>query len=129
MAALECGVDLMLRADIAALRAKSIALTDLFIHLVEERCGDYGFALASPRDASERGSQVSLRSPDGYAIMQALIARGVIGDFRTPDFMRFGFAPIYLRYIDVWDAVEALRVMMASEVWQRAEFKLRAAVT
>jgi kynureninase len=129
MAALECGVDLMLAAPPDALRAKSQALTELFIRLVEQRCGEYGFALASPRDPARRGSQVSLHHEDGYAIMQALIARGVIGDFRAPDIVRFGFAPIYLRHVDIWDAVEHLRAVMAGGEWRRPEYAVRAAVT
>ena len=129
LAALECGVDLMLAPDFAALSAKSTALTELFIRLVQERCGTFGFTLASPREAVRRASQVSLRHKDGYAIVQALIARGVIGDFRAPDYMRFGLAPLYLRYVDIWDAVEHLRAVMAEGAWQRAEFQSRAAVT
>ena len=129
MVALECGVDLMLRAEMGRLCAKSQALTALFIHLLEARCGAHGFAVASPRDPERRGSQVSVRHPEGYAIMQALIARGVVGDFRAPDFMRFGFAPLYLRYVDVWDAVEILREVMESKAWERPEYRTRAAVT
>ena len=88
---------------------KSIALTDLFIELVEERCAAHGFTLVTPRDAAARGSQVSFaHRADGYAIMQALIARGVIGDFRAPDILRFGFTPLYTRFVDVWDAVDRL---------------------
>ena len=129
MVALECGVDLMLRAEMGRLCAKSQDLTALFIHLLEARCGAHGFAVASPRDPERRGSQVSVRHPEGYAIMQALIARGVVGDFRAPDFMRFGFAPLYLRYVDVWDAVEILREVMESKAWERPEYRTRAAVT
>jgi kynureninase len=129
MAALECGVDLLLAADLTALRAKSVAMGDLFIRLMEERCAGQGFALASPREAVRRGSQVAFRHVEGYPIMQALIARGVIGDFRAPDLMRFGFAPLYLGYADLWDAVEALRQVMAERAWERPEFRARAAVT
>lgn len=129
MVALECGVDLMLRAEMGRLRAKSQALTALFIRLLEARCGAHGFAVATPRDPERRGSQVSVRHPEGYAIMQALIAHGVVGDFRAPDFMRFGFAPLYLRYVDVWDAVEILREVMESKAWERPEYRTRAAVT
>lgn len=125
----ELGIDIARTADIAAVRAKSIALTDLFIALVEARCAGLGFGLASPRDAAHRGSQVALTHPEGYAIMRALIARGVIGDFRAPDVVRFGFAPLYLRYVDVWDAVEILRDVMASEAWRRPEHQARDAVT
>jgi kynureninase len=129
MTALEVGVELMLEADAAALRAKSMALTDWFVRLVEARCAGHGLALASPRDAERRGSQVCFRHADGYPIMQALIARGVIGDFRAPDILRFGFAPLYIRFVDVWDAVECLRAILADGSWDRAEFRARAAVT
>jgi len=134
MAALECGVDTVLAAQsqggMAALRRKSIALTDTFIALVEERCAGHGLTLQTPRDAAIRGSQVSFaREEGGYAIMQALIARGVIGDFRAPDILRFGFTPLYVRFIDVWDAVEHLMQVLASGEWREARFNQRAAVT
>ena len=125
----ELGLDIACAADIRAVRAKSVALTDLFIRLVEQRCGDAGFGLASPRDAAVRGSQVSLTHPEGYTIMRALIDRGVIGDFRAPDIVRFGFAPLYVCYIDVWDAVDTLADIMASEAWRRPEYQVREAVT
>ena len=85
--------------------------------------------LASPRDPEQRGSQVSFRHPEGYALVQALIGRGVIGDFRDPDILRFGFAPLYLRYVDVWDAVEQLSQVLDSGEWQQEAFKTRQAVT
>ena len=134
LAALECGVDTVLAAGgvggIGAIREKSIALTDLFIELVEDRCADQGFTLVTPRHAASRGSQVSIaQSADGYAIMQALIARGVIGDFRAPDILRFGFTPLYTRFTDVWDAVERLRLVMTSGEWREPRFAVRAAVT
>ena len=129
MKALEAGLDLLLGADQEALRRKSIALTETFIRLIEERCAGFGFALASPRDAAERGAQVALRHPEGYPIVQALIAEGVIGDFRAPDLLRFGFAPLYVRFVDVWDAVEALRTLMSGRIWDQPAFKQRAAVT
>jgi kynureninase len=128
-AALEVGVDLMLEADMLALRQKSSALGDLFIQLVQEQCADFGFDPACPTNAAERGSQVSFHHPDGYAIMQALIARGVIGDFRAPDILRFGFAPLYISYVDVWNAVDILRDVMTSNEWDQARFKQKAAVT
>jgi kynureninase len=115
--------------DLQALRRKGSALGDLFIALVEQRLGGHGFGLASPRDAAQRGSQVSLTHPQGYAIVQALIARGVIGDFRAPDILRFGFAGLYVRYGDVWDAVEALVQVMTSGEWHKPEFMARKAVT
>ncbi|MBV8535512.1 MAG: kynureninase [Alphaproteobacteria bacterium] len=130
LAALEVGVDTVLAADMAALRAKSMALGDLFIQLVEGQGGDYlGLSLASPRDADQRGSQVSFRHAEGYPVMQALIARGVIGDFRAPDLLRFGFAPLYVRYVDVFDAAAALIGVLASGTWDQPQFKGRAAVT
>ena len=112
-----------------ALRAKSERLTALFIACVEAACGGFGLALASPREAAARGSQVSFRHEQGYAIMQALIARGVIGDFRAPDLIRFGFAPLYTRFTDVWDAADALRDVLASEAWRAPAFQERRAVT
>jgi kynureninase len=129
LAALEVGVDGLLAADMGALRRKSVALTELFIRLVEENCGGLGLTLASPRDAAQRGSQVCFSHADGYPIMQALIARGVIGDFRAPDILRFGFAPLYVRHVDVWDAVAILNDVLASAAWDRPEFRRRAAVT
>lgn len=129
LAALEVAVDLWLRIDMAAVRSKSMRLGDLFIRLVDERCAPYGFEVVSPRDAVLRGSQVSLRHSAGYAIMQALIDRGVIGDFRAPDVMRFGFAAPYTRYVDVWDAVDALSVVMDDGAWRDARYSTRAPVT
>lgn len=136
MTALECGVDAFLAAEplggMAALRRKSLALTDLFIALVEERCAGHGLGLATPREHGLRGSQVCLtRATGAYAIVQALIARGVIGDFRAgdPDILRFGFTPLYLRHEDVWHAVEHLRQVLAEEEWQRPEFNRQHAVT
>lgn len=141
MAALECGVETLLSADgyggMRAIRAKSLALTDLFIALIEERCGADAFEVVTPLDHDQRGSQVSLAcrarstgdAPDGYAVMQALIARGVIGDFRPPDILRFGFTPLYTRFVDVWDAVERLAHVMKSDEWREPRFAVRAAVT
>jgi len=150
LTALECGVDTLHAADafggMAALRAKSVALTELFIRLADERCAALGFSVASPREAARRGSQASLVhvSEDGgrhgYAIMQALIARGVIGDFRAgapadrhgpalPDILRFGFTPLYLRFVDVWDAVEHLVQVMTSGEYRDERFSKRSLVT
>ncbi|MBB6255436.1 kynureninase [Nitrospirillum iridis] len=128
LAALEIGVGIMARADHRQLRRKSMALGDLFIRLVEQECPGQ-FTLQSPRDAAARGSQVSLGHPEGYAIMQALIARGVIGDFRAPDTMRFGFTPLYVRHSDVYDAVAHLKDIMDSGAWQDAAHQARGAVT
>ncbi len=127
--ALEVGVDLLCEVDLAALQAKSRQLGDAFIRLVEERCAGFGLTLASPREPERRGAQVAFRHAAGYAVMQALIARGVIGDFRAPDLIRFGFAPLYVRFVDLWDAVEILRQVLGERAWDRPEFKQRASVT
>ncbi len=129
LAALECGVETIAAIGVERLRAKSVALTELFMALVDQQCGGYGFELVSPEEASRRGSQVSYRHPDGYAIMQALIAGDVIGDFRAPDILRFGLAPAYIRHADVWDAVAALRGIMETRAWDRPDFRARARVT
>lgn len=123
------GLDLMRAADMAAVRAKSVALTELFIALVERRCARHGFTLASPRDARARGSHVSFAHPEGYAVMRALIDRGVIGDFRAPDIVRFGFTPLYVRHADVWDAVDVLADVMESGAWRDPRYHEREAVT
>jgi len=111
------------------LRRKSEQMTDLFIRLVEQELAPYGFGLASPRDAAQRGSQVSLTHAEGYAIMQALIARGVIGDFRAPEILRFGFAVLYVSFRDVWNAVAIIKDVMATGAWKAPEFSERKAVT
>jgi kynureninase len=172
LTALECGLDTVLAAEplggMAALRAKSLALTDLFIALVEERCAGHGLALVTPREHARRGSQVCLSRQDphapplrgslppegaiaalgrpggggssAYAIVQALIARGVIGDYRAgdaqgprgtglPDILRFGFTPLYLGFEDVWNAVEQLRDVLVSGEWRQPEFHQKNAVT
>lgn len=129
MTALECGLDVMLEADPGAMRAKSLALTDLFIAEVEARGAGRGLSLLTPREHHLRGSQVSFAHAEGYAIMQALIARGVIGDFRAPDILRFGFTPLYTRYADAWKAAGALADILATGAWDRPEFKARKKVT
>lgn len=129
MTALECGLDVMLEADQGAIRAKSLALTDLFIAEVEARGAGRGLSLLTPREHHLRGSQVSFAHAEGYAIMQALIARGVIGDFRAPDILRFGFTPLYTRYADAWKAAGALADILATGAWDRPEFKARKKVT
>ena len=132
LAALECGVDTVLAAEamggMAALRAKSLALTRLFAQRVQATCPD--LTLVSPEDDALRGSQVCLSHAErAYPVVQALIARGVIGDFRAPDILRFGFTPLYLRFADAWDAAEHLRQVLDSGEWRRAEFNQRRAVT
>jgi kynureninase len=129
VAALEAGVDELLAVDLAEVRRKSQAMTGLFRELARQECGGPGLAPVGPEEPSRRGSQVSFRHAHGYAVVQALIARGVIGDFRAPDLLRFGFAPLYLRYVDLWDAVAALREVLATRAWDRPEYHRRAAVT
>ena len=129
MSALDAALDVILAADIAAIRAKSQRLTGLFMDLVDQRCGDYGFACLTPKDPDARGSQVSMRHPNGYPVMAALIDGGVIGDFRTPDVLRFGFAPLFLRYVDVWDAVDRLHTVMAEKRWDQTAYHAKAVVT
>lgn len=129
MAALEEGLRTFEGVDLADLRAKSLKLAEIFMQLVEEQCAGFGLAIVTPRDAERRGSQCSLAHEEGYGIIQALIARGVIGDFRAPDILRFGFTPLYVRYQDVWDAVACLKDIMESRAWDSAEYKTRAAVT
>ena len=145
LAALECGVDTVLAAEplsggrgaMAVLREKSLALTRLFATRVQATCPQLD--LVSPADERQRGSQVCFSHPEsGYAVIQALIARGVIGDFRAGDgshaagavdILRFGFTPLYLRFVDAWDAAEQLREVLDSGEWQRPEFNRRLAVT
>ena len=139
MSALACGLDVFGQAErfggLLALRRKSLALTELFIALVEARCAGHGLMLVTPREREQRGSQASFAHQDqdgaigGYAVMQALIARGVIGDFRSPDLLRFGFTPLYTRFVDVFDAAEHLHAVLASGEWREARFNERAAVT
>ncbi len=138
MRALECGVSVFADAEalggMAALRAKSLALTACFLDRVEASCP--GVRSVTPRDPAMRGSQASLAHDDGYAVMQALIDRGVVGDFRagddaagTPNLLRFGFTPLYTRFVDAWDAAEALTDVLASGVWREPRYAKRAAVT
>ncbi len=129
MAALETGVDLALRAPMAALRCKSLAQSRLLIDLVAARCADAGFTLATPLDDAARASQVSFHHDHAYKITQALIERGVIGDFRAPDIIRFGITPLYLRSVDVWDAVDILAAVMARGVWREERFAAMRRVT
>jgi len=115
--------------DMAALRTKSVALTDMFIELVESRCNSHGLTLITPRAPQCRGSHVSFAHPRAYSIVQALAARGVVGDFRAPDIMRFGIAPLYTRFVDIWDAAERLHAVLQTQAWQEPQFNERKAVT
>ena len=129
LALLECGLDVALQADMDAVRRKSLALTDLFIALVEQRCGEHPLTLITPREHAQRGSHVSYRHPQGFAVMQALITAGVIGDYREPEVLRFGVTPLYLGYTDVWDAVDTLKRILDSGSWDAPQFHRRGAVT
>ncbi len=160
LAALECGVDSLLAASkltpdashpMRALREKSLALSTLFMRLIEQRCADFGLVVVTPKDPAKRGSHVSLQHSQtvpsafacssAYAIVQALIARGVVGDFRAgdasapagssahADLLRFGFAPAYLSFADLWHAVEHLRQVLQSAAWQEPQFQQTQAVT
>jgi len=129
LALVECGLDVALDAGMDGVRQKSLALGDLFIQLVEQRCAGHPLTLATPREHAVRGSHVSLRHPEGYAIMQALIARGVIGDYREPEILRFGLTPLYFGYADVWDAVAVLKEVLDTRAWDKPQFKQRNAVT
>jgi kynureninase len=133
LAALECGVDTILAAlpvgGMEAIRIKSVALTQTFIEQVESRCAGYGLQLVSPRESDLRGSQVCFSHEHAYPIMQALIASNVVGDFRAPDVLRFGFTPLYTRFVDVFDAVEVLYDVLAHQSWKLERFQHRQAVT
>lgn len=129
LAGLEASLDLWDDVDMAQLRAKSLQLTELFISLVDSRLAPWGVEVVTPRENARRGSQVALRVEDGYPVMQALIERGVIGDFRAPDLMRFGFTPLYVTHTDVWDAVAVLEDILATESWRAERFGRRGAVT
>ncbi len=129
MRALKGALDIWEEVDMAALREKCLGMTDLFIALVEARCAGHGLELESPREHAKRGSQVSFRHPHAYEIMQALIAHGVIGDFRAPSTIRFGFTPLYLRYADVWHAAAILEDILATGAWRDRRFAVRNAVT
>ncbi|MCS3420844.1 kynureninase [Pseudomonas sp. BIGb0450] len=129
LAMVECGLDIFAQTDMASLRTKSLALTDLFIALVESRCAAHELTLITPREHARRGSHVSFEHPEGYAVIQALIARGVIGDYREPRIMRFGFTPLYTSFTEVWDAVEILGEILDQKTWDQPQFKVRHSVT
>ncbi|WP_214103622.1 kynureninase [Acrocarpospora catenulata] len=124
-AALNASLEIWAKVDMRSIRAKSVALTELFIALTE----GLGLELATPRDPVERGSQVCFRHEHSYPIMRALIDRGVHGDFRAPDIMRFGFAPLYNRYVDVYDAADMLAEVLGKELWREDRYQRRLTVT
>ena len=127
LAALEVGIDMALSVDMKQVREKSSALGQVFIKLLREFCGE--LQIASPIKDEHRGSHVSVSHVEGYAITQALRQRGITVDFRAPDIIRFGFAPLYNSYRDCWDTVQALREILESGEWDQAKFRQKAAVT
>ncbi len=129
MTALDAGLSAFDGVEMADVREKSIRQGQLFLELVDQECGGHGFSLRSPEDPHQRGSQVCLGHAEGYRIIQALIARGVIGDFRAPDVLRFGITPLYLRYTDIWDAVAHLRAVMETRAWDDDQFIRKELVT
>ncbi len=129
MVALDAAMDEWADVDLQALQQKSQGLCKLFIDLVETNCGKHGLKLAGPRDMAQRGSHVSFHCPEGYAVMQALIARSVIGDFRAPDIIRFGFAPLYNSHVEVFDAAAGLTEILDTRNWDKPEFLAKKAVT
>ncbi len=129
LTALDAALDAFDGIDLHQLRTKVEGLTSLFVALADERLMRHGFILASPRSARERGAVVSLVHAEGYAIMQALIARGLIGDFRAPDVVRFGLSPLTTRFVDVFDAASIIDKVMTARAWDTPEFKSRKAVT
>lgn len=129
LAGLDAALDLFDDVEMSQIREKSLSLSEFFIREVERRCEGFGLRLISPRDGAVRGSQVSFAFEEGYAAMQALIARGVIGDFRAPDVMRFGFTPLYLSHKDVRDAAAMIETVLKDRLWDTPEYKRRSAVT
>lgn len=129
LVALREGIRIAAEAPLDQVREKAKSLTTSFLGLVEAELGDQGFALLSPRDAEKRGAQIALAHPDAYAITQALIARGVIPDYREPNSVRFGFAPLYLRHTDIEEAVSRLAAIMCERAYDQPAFRARAKVT
>jgi len=129
LAALEAGVDVMLDASQDALRAKSLQQAEVFAALMEQELAAHGFRAASPADPAQRGSQLCYDHEQGWPIMRALIARGVIGDYRAPNILRFGFTPLYLGFTELWDAVAILRDIVQTRSWDKPEHHARARVT
>ena len=129
MTALDAALDVWDGVDLEDLHAKSKALCQLLITLVEEKNSRHGLKLSGLRDMERRGSHVSFHCPEGYAVMQALITHGVIGDFRMPDIIRFGITPLYTSFADIWDAAEILTRVLNEKLWNKPEFLARKAVT
>lgn len=129
LAALQAALTLWRDVDLAALRAKSLSLTSLFMDLVAQECGDFGLEAVTPRDPARRGSHVSLRFEHGYPVMRAMADHGVVGDFRAPDLMRFGFTPLYISHAETYEAVQRLKTVLESNAWREEKYQTRLAVT
>lgn len=129
LVALQAALGLWREVDMAALRAKSLSLTSLFMDLVVQECGRFGLEPVTPREPALRGSHVSLRFADGYPVMRALADNGVVGDFRAPDLMRFGFTPLYISHADTFEAVQRLKTVLESGLWRDEQYRTRLAVT
>lgn len=129
MSLIECGIDIFLKTDMQKIREKSLHLTDLFMQLVNQECSEFGFELITPAQHEQRGSHVSYCHGQGYAIIQALVARGVIGDYREPAVLRFGVTPLYLSHEDIWNAIQHLKQVMQKEEWKNEKYLVRGQVT
>jgi kynureninase len=129
LSAVEASLGLFDAAGMEAIRAKSLRMSGVLMELIESKCAGYGLDIATPREPEQRGSHVAVRHPEAYPIMQALIARNIVGDFRAPDLMRFAITPLYQRYADLWELAAALRDIMESGAWDRDEFRRKSAVT
>lgn len=129
MKLIECGLDIFFKTDMEKIRAKSISLTELFISLMDQECKNLGCKLITPREIKYRGSHVSYYHPNAYGIIQELISKGIIGDYREPRVMRFGITPLYLSHIDIWDAVQNIKLILKDESWNKEKYKIRNAVT
>lgn len=129
LAALEASLDIWTQVDLSVVRAKSVALSEFFIWIVERQLDSTAVQLASPRDAKQRGSHIAFQHPQGFAVIQALIERNVIGDFREPDLIRFGFAPLYMSFADVWRAATMLVEVIETRSWDQPRFRRRTTVT
>lgn len=129
MGLISAGLDIFAKTNMAKIRAKSLHLTDLFINLVAQECAGLDLILITPLDHKYRGSHVSFRHPSGYALIQALIARGVIGDYREPEVARFGVTPLYLSAQDIWDAVQHIKAVLVTKEWDQEKFRTRGLVT
>ena len=125
----EIGIDILLDAGMQQLREKSQKMGDIFIQLLEERCDGFDLKLVSPKDSCDRGSHVSIEHEQGFSIMQALIDKNVIGDYREPRVMRLSFAPLYNRYVELWEAVDILEEIMREELWSLPQYQTRKKVT